>query len=130
MYWHSTGLQLLTCVRACVRVCVCVFTYVSPQDNATGGGCIDLWRDERPAHGENGTYNDYIFTAEAERIISTHPKTKPLFIYQAFQNVHGPVRHRPHADAHTLTCTRTRVFYASIVLIRIENRSQIGQNSL
>jgi hypothetical protein len=59
-------------------------------DNATGGGCIDMWRDDRPAHGENGTYNDYVFTAEAERIIAAHPKSKPLFIYQAFQNVHGP----------------------------------------
>jgi hypothetical protein len=49
-----------------------------------------MWRDERPAHGENGTYNDYVFTAEAERIIAAHPKSRPLFIYQAFQNVHGP----------------------------------------
>jgi hypothetical protein len=47
-----------------------------------------MWRDERPAHGENGTYNDYAFVREAERIIDAHPKSKPLFIYQAFQNVH------------------------------------------
>ena len=37
-----------------------------------GGGCVDLWRDHGPAHGENGTYNAYAFTQEAERRIAEH----------------------------------------------------------
>eukprot|EP00729_Bicosta_minor_P015171 gene15171-15566_t len=59
-------------------------------DTDNGGGCVDLWRNEGPAFGENGTYNDYAFTAEATKIIAAHPADKPLFLYQAFQNVHGP----------------------------------------
>ena len=33
-------------------------------DNQLGGGCVDLWRDLAPAHGENGTYNGYSFAAQ------------------------------------------------------------------
>ena len=54
------------------------------------GGCVDLWRNTAPAWEENGTYNDYAFTREAEAIIAAHPHNHPLFLYQAFQNVHGP----------------------------------------
>ena len=59
-------------------------------DPGNGGGCVDLWRNTAPAFGENGTYNDYAFTHEAEQIIAAHPAHTPLFLYQAFQNVHGP----------------------------------------
>lgn len=68
------------------------------QTNAAGlcnctessGGCVDLWRDERPATGENGTYNGYSFTDEAVRIIEHHNRTEPMFLFAAWQAVHGP----------------------------------------
>ena len=72
-------------------------------DNAAGGGCVDLWRDLAPAHGENGTYNDYSFANQAVAYIEGHAQrfssavagggavvTKPMFLYAAFQGVHGP----------------------------------------
>ena len=55
-----------------------------------GTGCVDLWRDLAPARGENGTYSARMYTDEAVRIIAAHPKDKPLFLYQAWHNVHGP----------------------------------------
>ena len=57
---------------------------------SSGFGCVDLWRDDRPAHGENGTYNGYGFSSEAIKIIESHDPTSPLFIYAAWQEVHGP----------------------------------------
>jgi hypothetical protein len=53
-------------------------------------GCVDLWRDGAPAHGENDTYNGYRFTAEAVSIIGTHDRAAPLLMYLAWQEVHGP----------------------------------------
>ena len=64
----------------------------------TRNGFVDLWRSDRPAFGENGTqaagmdYNTYKFTREALRVISAHPTEKPLFVFLAYQNVHGPLQ--------------------------------------
>jgi arylsulfatase B/arylsulfatase I/J len=52
---------------------------------------VDLWRTDGPAYGENGTYNDYAFTAEALRRIEKHNATEPLFLYMAYQNPHCPL---------------------------------------
>lgn len=54
------------------------------------GGCVDFWRDLAPATGENGTYSARTYTNEAVKIIASHPRDKPMFLYQAWQNVHGP----------------------------------------
>eukprot|EP00937_MAST-01D_sp_MAST-1D-sp2_P008105 g8105.t1 len=67
-------------------------------DTRAGGGCVDLWRDGAPAHGENGTYNDYAFAAQAVRYIEAHARQhgpasvapRPMLLYAAFQGVHGP----------------------------------------
>ena len=100
--WHE-GMESLACVPV-HRGFNSSYGYLSgaedhvDQSAATGicrntprkcsdaaGGCIDLWRNERAAHGENGTYNDYAFVREFERIVAQHPKDRPLFVYQAFQ---------------------------------------------
>ena len=54
------------------------------------GGCVDLWRGQQPALGENGTYNGYTFTREAVQLIEAHPPNVPMFLYTAWQAVHGP----------------------------------------
>lgn len=59
---------------------------------------MDLWRSSSAAYGENGSlaggydYNTYKFTREAVSIVEAHPVERPLFIYLAYQNVHGPIQ--------------------------------------
>ena len=65
-----------------------------------GGGCsgVDLWRDDAPATGENGTYGDYIYAAAAADAAAAHNASgraagaPPLFMYAAFQNLHPPLQ--------------------------------------
>ncbi|KAG7344238.1 sulfatase [Nitzschia inconspicua] len=69
-------------------------------------GGIDLFRDNRPAIGENGTYTAYLWSKEAVRVIegnanrnskairNNHP-IQPLFLYLALHNVHQPVEAPP-----------------------------------
>lgn len=69
-------------------------------------GGIDLFRDNRPAYGENGTYTAYLWSKEAVRAIENNsarnarasvnnkPNT-PMFMYLALHNVHQPVEAPP-----------------------------------
>lgn len=45
---------------------------------------VDLYNSSSPAYDKNGSYGDLMYVAEAERIISEHDKSKPLFFYHAF----------------------------------------------
>jgi arylsulfatase I/J len=51
---------------------------------------VDLWENDGPAYGKNGTYNAYSFAQHAVDIISNHDPSTPLFIYQAWQEAHTP----------------------------------------
>ena len=42
--------------------------------------CIDLWRDDGPAYGENGTYSAFLYTHEALRNIQSHNVETPMFM--------------------------------------------------
>lgn len=69
------------------------FGYLSGAEDhfaQTRDGQVDFWRDRQPAHGENGTYGTFQYAAEAEKIVKNHPSDAPIFIYLAFQNMHGP----------------------------------------
>ncbi|KAL3924988.1 MAG: hypothetical protein SGILL_000701 [Bacillariaceae sp.] len=74
-------------------------------------GGIDLFRDNRPAYGENGTYTSYLWGREAVRVIEDNAAYnkkatetsasdkenekdgtyRPMFLYLALHNVHQPV---------------------------------------
>ena len=45
------------------------YTQVSGEDPVVGK-LVDLWRDHGPAYGENGTFSGYLYSAEAERVIT------------------------------------------------------------
>ena len=42
--------------------------------------CVDLWRDDGPAYGENGTYSAFLYTHEALRNIQSHNIDTPMFM--------------------------------------------------
>jgi hypothetical protein len=42
--------------------------------------CVDLWRDDGPAYGENGTYSAFLYTHEALRNIGSHDLSVPMFM--------------------------------------------------
>eukprot|EP01084_Bolivina_argentea_P207142 353483_1 len=66
---------------------------VTNTNGPNGETCtgIDLWNTTNPAYGQNGTYGGYIYSKRAIEIINTHPTEKPLFLYLATQNCHGPL---------------------------------------
>ncbi|WAR04047.1 ARSJ-like protein [Mya arenaria] len=41
---------------------------------------------------KNGSYSAHLYAERAERIISEHNTTKPLFLYLPYQNVHEPLQ--------------------------------------
>jgi len=59
-------------------------------------GFVDMWLDASPAHHLNGTYSLYRYTQHALRAIEAHATKaalfpeRRLFLYLAFQDVHGP----------------------------------------
>ena len=64
-----------------------------------GGNSTDLWHDDRPAWGMNGTYGDYIYVGHAVQTIMQHnASAAPLFYYLAC------VRRR--SRTFTLLCRR------------------------
>ena len=65
------------------------------NENGGCGNCgahVDLWRDHRPAMGENGTgYSSHAWNDEAVRLIKSHTgDANPWFMYLALQCAHAP----------------------------------------
>ncbi|KAK7097264.1 arylsulfatase J-like [Littorina saxatilis] len=60
------------------------------------GWCgLDLRDNTDPVFTENGTYSAHLFTRQAEQVIRQHAasaSSKPLFLYLAYQSVHGPLQ--------------------------------------
>ncbi|KAG7372537.1 sulfatase [Nitzschia inconspicua] len=59
---------------------------------------VDLWSQEAPAYGRNGTYSTYLYADEAVRVIQRHSSSnrindeqRPLFMYLSWQAMHGPL---------------------------------------
>ena len=59
-----------------------------------GLGCagVDLWRTAAPAASPdyNGTYGAYMYNDAVVSIIAQHNASRPLFLYVATQDAHGP----------------------------------------
>ncbi|XP_043197040.1 arylsulfatase B-like [Amphibalanus amphitrite] len=56
---------------------------------------LDLHRDLEPVGDQLGRYSTDIFTEEAERLISAHNASRPLFLYLAHQAVHAGNSYAP-----------------------------------
>ena len=64
---------------------------------APGASCkgVDLWKDDGPARGFNGSYGGYLFGKEAMEAINAVPSPvneHPLFMFIAWQNNHPPLQ--------------------------------------
>lgn len=59
------------------------------------GGLVDLWRDNAPAHGENGTYSCDLYGAEVVKVIKAHAPSDPLFVYLPLHDTHSPYECTP-----------------------------------
>lgn len=49
---------------------------------------VDLWEDNGPAYGKNGTYGGFMYTEHVVKFIENHDVSRPLFAYVPFQNTH------------------------------------------
>jgi arylsulfatase A-like enzyme len=74
--------------------------HLTQRSTDEGVGFVDLWRDDGPAFGENGTFSTYIYAREAIRVIDEHAQLNareaaatrtPLFLYLAWHAVHTPL---------------------------------------
>eukprot|EP00036_Acanthoecidae_sp_10tr_P015081 CAMPEP_0206295298 /NCGR_PEP_ID=MMETSP0106_2-20121207/5093_1 /ASSEMBLY_ACC=CAM_ASM_000206 /TAXON_ID=81532 /ORGANISM="Acanthoeca-like sp., Strain 10tr" /LENGTH=580 /DNA_ID=CAMNT_0053725945 /DNA_START=6 /DNA_END=1748 /DNA_ORIENTATION=+ len=54
------------------------------------GRAVDLWEDDGPAYGKNGTYGGYTYTNHTLQAIASVDADTPLFIYHAWQECHTP----------------------------------------
>lgn len=53
---------------------------------------VDMWLDDRPAHGLNGTYSLYRYMEHALAALAAHNASVPLFLYMAFRaSRHSPI---------------------------------------
>jgi arylsulfatase I/J len=67
---------------------------------------VDLWAHEGPAYGRNGTYSTRLYAEEAVRVViqaaassaARHDHPRPLFLYQSWQAMHGPLEAPPEYE--------------------------------
>jgi arylsulfatase B/arylsulfatase I/J len=52
----------------------------------------DLRRNETVSTKEKGEYSTFLFAKEAQKVITNHDSSSPLFLYLAFQAVHSPLQ--------------------------------------
>ncbi|XP_077991176.1 arylsulfatase B-like [Glandiceps talaboti] len=55
-------------------------------------GYLDLREDLIPDWSNDGVYSSKLFGRKAAKYIEKHDKTLPMFLYLAFQSVHGPLQ--------------------------------------
>lgn len=76
-----------------IRSCPANPRYCNLECPQEGG--VDLYRDDHPAVGENGTYTAFLWAGEAVKIINAHDPKVPLFMAVMLHDVHQPVEAPP-----------------------------------
>ena len=85
---------------------------------------VDLWVDDAPGYGLNGTYNAFLYTQRAVKIIQDHPEDSPLFMYHGTFSIYSfppPLPSRTLAQEmrmrRRVTCDVWRVLIAVCGLV-------------
>lgn len=79
-------------------------------------GFLDFHDGEDPARDWNRTYAMYAYMQRVERIVKSHDRTQPMFLYMAFQNVHSPVQApQKYVDKYKFIKDDVRRTYAGMV---------------
>ncbi len=79
---------------------------------------VDLHNNTDVVRDQNGTYSARLFTSRVQDIVKNHDKTKPLFIYLPYQNVHDPLQApQEYIDRYANIQDTHRRIYAGMVSI-------------
>lgn len=82
---------------------------------------LDFRDNDEIVREMNGTYSVNAFAKRAQQIAKSHNTSNPLFLYMAFQNVHGPVQApKKYIDKYAFINDTLRRTYAGMVDIMDE----------
>ncbi|GFS27251.1 arylsulfatase B [Elysia marginata] len=89
---------------------------------------LDLRDNGQPATGQDGHHSTYMYTHRAVEVIRAHNKSKPLFLYMAYQAPHNPLEvpevfEKPYQDIHDTD----RRKYAGLVSMMDEGVANLTQ---
>lgn len=75
-------------------------TLIADACEQRGQHFVDLWHNDGPAVGRNGTrYEEDMFLDHSLGVIAAHDASEPLFLVHSFHLIHTPLQVPPEAEA-------------------------------
>eukprot|EP01060_Flectonema_neradi_P008631 TRINITY_DN16161_c0_g1_i1.p1 TRINITY_DN16161_c0_g1~~TRINITY_DN16161_c0_g1_i1.p1 ORF type:complete len:510 (+),score=108.53 TRINITY_DN16161_c0_g1_i1:36-1532(+) len=75
---------------------------------------VDLWNNNGPAYGKNGTYSCFLYGRQAVDIVMKHDVDTPLFLYLPFHDTHAPYEDRPEYEDPTVDYEPRKIMQAML----------------
>ena len=80
-------------------------THMITPATACGAPGVDLWENETPVYEHGGVHSCELFATRAVDMIARHDLAKPLFMYVALAEGHGPYDEVPRHSAAATSCS-------------------------
>ena len=80
-------------------------THMITPATACGAPGVDLWENETPVYAHGGIHSCELFATRAVDMIARHDLAKPLFMYVALAEGHGPYDEVPRHSAAATSCS-------------------------